>query len=99
MNEFIFFMHNDAAEDANNDAAWGAYLTQLQRAGRFLGGSSIGGGACFAKDRDAPAVTAHISGFIRVEAADIASAQQLLDGNPTFEAGGTVEIRELLRDN
>jgi hypothetical protein len=98
MKEFIFFMHSDAANDADNDAAWEAYLTRLQRTRRFLGGSSIGNGACFTKGRSAPAITTHVSGFIRVEAEDIASAQQLLDGNPTFEAGGTVEIRELLKD-
>jgi hypothetical protein len=70
----------------------------LQRTGRFLGGSSIDGGACLAKNRSAPDITAHITGFIRVEAEDRVGAQQLLDGNPTFEAGGAVEIRELLRD-
>jgi hypothetical protein len=98
MKEFIFFMHNDAGKDANNDAAWETYLSRLKRTGRFSGGSSIGGGACFAKGRGAPAITAHITGFICVEAEDLASAQQLLNGNPTFEGGGTVEIRELLPD-
>lgn len=98
MKEFMFFMHNDAGDGANDGAAWATYLGRLQRTGRFAGGSSIGAGACFAKSKSAPAITAHITGFIRVEAEDLASAQQMLGGNPVFESGGTVEIRELLRD-
>jgi len=44
-----------------------------------------------------PPVTAHLGGYIRVTAASIAEAKSLLSGNPHFEAGGTVEIRELPR--
>lgn len=98
MKEFVFFMHDDAGEGANSDAAWESYITRLQSTGRFSGGSSIGGGTCFAKNRGAPAISAHITGFIRVEAEDLIGAQKLLNGNPVFESGGTVEIRELLRE-
>jgi hypothetical protein len=33
--------------------------------------------------------------YIRIEAANLAEAEALLDGNPVYEAGGTVEIRRL----
>jgi hypothetical protein len=45
----------------------------------------------------AGAMSSHLSGFIRVAAADLAAARGLVAGNPVFEAGGTVEIRELPR--
>lgn len=50
------------------------------------------------KLRPPGAITAHLSGYIRVQAESLEAAKALLDGNPTFEAGGTVEIRELPRD-
>jgi hypothetical protein len=42
-------------------------------------------------------VTAHLAGFIRVNTGNLDQAKSLLIGNPVFEAGGTVEIRELPR--
>ena len=39
-----------------------------------------------------------LSGFIRVRAISLESAKQFLAGNPVYEAGGTVEIRELPRN-
>jgi hypothetical protein len=36
-------------------------------------------------------------GFIKVQAESLDHARELLKGNPVFEAGGTVEIRELPR--
>ena len=47
------------------------------------------------KSGDAPEPTAHISGYVRVTADSLAEARELLQGNPVYEAGGTVEIREL----
>jgi hypothetical protein len=40
-------------------------------------------------------LAAHLGGFIRITARDLDHAQSFLDGNPVYEAGGTVEIREL----
>jgi hypothetical protein len=37
-------------------------------------------------------------GYLIVHAADAQAATSFLDGNPVYEAGGTVEIRELLED-
>jgi len=63
----------------------------------FEGGSAIGGGVCERKHGAAPPITAHLTGYIRVKAKDLAEARTLLAGNPVFETGGTVEIRELPR--
>jgi len=93
MADYIFLMHDDAAGGAGLD--WERYLSRLREAGVFQGGSAIGNGQCERKSGATPAPTAHITGFIRVTAEDMAHAQLLLVGNPVYEAGGTVEIREL----
>ena len=89
-------MHDDATAESSDDD-WGAYLGLLRSAGVFQGGSAIGGGACVRKAGKVPPLSAQISGFIRVTADDLAQAKTLLAGNPVYEAGGTVEIRELPR--
>ncbi len=93
MPDYIFLMHNDAK--SNGD--WGPYLGKLKASGNFQGGSAIGAGVCARKSGEQPAITGHLSGFIRVSANSIDEARTLLAGNPVFEAGGTVEIRELPR--
>lgn len=93
MTDYIFLMHDDAAGGAELD--WERYLSRLREAGVFQGGSAIGNGQCERKSGATPAPTAHITGFIRVTAEDMVHARLLLAGNPVFEAGGTVEIREL----
>jgi hypothetical protein len=95
MPSYIFFMHNDAPRDTGND--WGPYLDKLKADGSFEGGSEIGDGFCVRKGGRTPSLTAHLAGYIRVSAADLDSAKSMLAGNPHFEAGGTVEIRELPR--
>jgi hypothetical protein len=40
----------------------------------------------------------HIVGYLFVQAEDLEAAQAFLPGNPVFEAGGTVEFRELVED-
>jgi hypothetical protein len=94
MAEYIFFMHDDAIDDDN---AWGPYLDKLKQGGFLEGGSAIGHGLCARKSGELPSVTAHLTGYIRVNADSFDQAKSLLIGNPTFEAGGTVEIRELPR--
>ena len=95
MADYIFLHHDDAPGDGGLD--WDPYLTKLREAGVFQGGSAIGDGECVKKSGAAPDPTFHIGGFIRVMARDLAHAKSLLPGNPVFEAGGTVEIRELPR--
>ena len=94
MAEYIFLMHDDAVSD---DDAWTPYISKLQQGGFFDGGSAIGDGVCAKKGGAPVAVTAHLTGYIRVRAASLEQARSLLAGNPLFEAGGTVEIRELPR--
>ncbi len=55
----------------------------------------MGGGLCVRKSGPAPAMTSHLSGFIRIRADSLDHARALLAGNPAYEQGGTVEIREL----
>jgi YCII-related domain len=92
--DYIFIMHHDAIVD---EKAWEPYLRGLQRSGFFEGGSAIGEGVCVRKNGAPPSVTEHLAGFIRVKASSLDQAKSLLTGNPVFEAGGTVEIRELPR--
>lgn len=104
MAEFIFLMHNDTRPGTSDggdkhDEQWDDYLKKLQSSGCFRGGSVIGHGGCFRKDGTAPSITSHIGGFIRVESHSLQSAQELLHANPVYEAGGTVEIRELPRSD
>jgi hypothetical protein len=94
MPDYLFLMHDDATEKVNTDC-WDPYFATLSATGRFQGGSAIGGGICARKSGPVPAITAQLGGFIRVSADSLGHAQTLLTGNPVFEAGGTVEIREL----
>jgi len=95
MAEYILFMHNDVVAD--DWAPWESYLQTLKRSGVFEGGSEIGEGICVRKAGAPPPITKHLAGYIRVTAANIDHAKSLLAGNPHFEAGATVEIRELPR--
>jgi hypothetical protein len=94
MADYILLMHDDAVDD---DAAWEPYLDRLKQGGFFEGGSAIGGGVCARKSGQLPPVTTHLTGYIRINADSLHQAKSLLAGNPLFEAGGTVEIRELPR--
>ena len=100
MNDYIFFMHDDAPKtfESESDSAWERYFAMLQKSGRFTGGSAIGQGICVTKSGTAKQITSYLTGYIRVQANNIEDAKMLLEGNPVFEAGGTIEIRELPRD-
>ena len=98
MNDYIFFMHVDVLRDnRHQDHEWNDYFAKLRAAGAFEGGSAIGDGICASKSSAPPAVTRQISGYIRIRAEDLNAARKLVIGNPVYEAGGTVEIRELPR--
>jgi hypothetical protein len=100
MADFILFMHNDAPAAASTPgpADWPAYFAKLRKAGAFQGGSSIGDGLCVSHAPSPPPITRHLSGYIRIQADSLSDARALVTGNPVFEAGGTVEIRELPKD-
>jgi hypothetical protein len=65
------------------------------KSGTFRGGSAIGPGVCRRKSGTSPPVTAQIGGYIRLEAESLGEVEALLAGNPVFENGGTIELREL----
>jgi hypothetical protein len=96
MNDYIFLMHNDA-KDAKRTRGdeWAACFAKLRQAGAFQGGSAIGDGVCLSKAGTPPGITPQLSGYIRVQAESLNRARELVQGNPIFEAGGTVEIRKL----
>jgi hypothetical protein len=96
MSEFMLLMHNDAADAHGN---WEAYLDWLRASGRFRGGSAIGTGICVRKDNRLLPIADHLIGYLRVEATDIEDAKTFLQGNPHYESGGTIEIRELPRSD
>ncbi|WP_374582706.1 hypothetical protein [Pseudoduganella sp.] len=97
MNEYIFLMFGDAADAgmADDGALWDAYISRLQASGQFDGGSAIGAGLRCRKGSDTQPAPPGCTGFIRLRAESLAAAQALLAGNPVYEAGGTVEVREL----
>lgn len=98
MNDYIFFMHNDVPKGhRHQDDEWSDYFAKLRAVDAFEGGSAIGDGICASKSSAPPALTRQISGYIRVRAESLSAARELVIGNPVYEAGGTVEIRELPR--
>ncbi|WP_068074568.1 hypothetical protein [Novosphingobium lentum] len=97
MREFMLLMHDDTLSPSD-DSAWEAYFSALRASGVFDGGSSIGGGQAVRKTNPAGPVSLHINGFIRLRADSESAAMKWVESNPVFLAGGTVEVRELLRD-
>jgi len=94
MADFIFLMHGDGAAETQ-PADWEAYITGLSKAGVMKGGSAIGAGVTARKSGAPAPVSASVVGYIRVTADDLTHARTMLAGNPVYEAGGTVEVREL----
>src|SRR5580704_7571763 len=97
MTEYIFLMHNDAT-DYPDENAWEPYLGKLKQGGFLQGASVIGDGVCARKSGAPAPITEELTGYVMVRADSLDQAKSLLMGNPGFEAGGTVEIRELLAD-
>lgn len=96
MRDFILLMHDDATTALSSEM-WAPYLASLQARGIFDGGSAIGAGETFRKQASPGPVNDHLGGYIRVRAESLAAASDYLAGNPVYESGGTVEIRELPR--
>ncbi len=93
MPDYLFLVHDDTTTSA--PGTWETYLAKLQASGSFQGGSALGTGICARMTGAVPAVTRHLTGFIRITAQSLEDARTLLAGNPAYESGGTVEIREL----
>lgn len=97
MRDFIMLMHNDAVEEPTSEM-WSSYFSFLRGRRVYEGGSSIGAGEVFRKQAIRGKASEHLAGYVRVQAGSLTEATELLIGNPVFECGGTVEIRELPRD-
>lgn len=97
MKEFVLLMHNDSVSPETGEA-WQRYIAALHARAGFDGGSSIGAGGCYRKDGAPRGISDSLVGMLRVRADDLAGAREFLAGNPVFECGGTVEIRELIKD-
>jgi hypothetical protein len=97
VNDYIFLMYDTKNSSAGTDSDWEQYIKTLVNTGHFAGGSAIGGGLSISRSGEASSITAELSGYIRVTASSIEEAQNLLAGNPTYEGGGKIEIRELPR--
>ena len=93
MREFMILMKGTGHPSGGG---WGGYIETLIRSGKFAGGSSLGDGIAVSKDGKTGECT--ITGFMRFSAHDIDEVRALLAGNPLFEAGGEIEILELLKD-
>jgi hypothetical protein len=96
MRRFMFLMHGDTTTTEDFEA-WGPYLSNLQSGGHFDGGSSIGSGETY-RTRPKPQPLSELAGYFIVGVEDLAGARAFLRDNPTYVAGGTVEIRELIED-
>ena len=94
MAEYLLLMHADAREPVS-ESRWDAYIDILVSIGAMRAGSAIGGGRSSRKLGDPANVTEQIVGYLKIEAESVDQAETMLAGNPIFEAGGTVEIREL----
>ena len=99
MNEYILFMHDDAIDPgiADDGARWEQYLSGLRASGQFDGGSSIGPGVLARREGSVVPAPTRVNGYIKIRAESLEAAQRFLAGNPNYDAGGTVEVRELLR--
>lgn len=92
MADFMMLM-----KSAESDGDWDAYIMRLRGTGMFRGGSVLGKGVCVKKGcRDGPCI---VRGFMRFEADTIDEVRALLEGNPVYEAGGEVELLELVPDS
>jgi YCII-related domain len=100
MNSYLLLMRADAADlrRSENAASWEQYLGSLRASGMFNGGSAIGPGAIYRLGQHPVDASGFLTGYLRVEAGSLEEASAFLEGNPVYEAGGTVEIRELLKD-
>lgn len=96
MADFLILMHADAPRQPD-PAAWDPYFKRLRDLGVFDGGSAIGAGTTHRQSAEPAQVSAQLTGYIRIRAGSLDEARALIDGNPVFDAGGTVEIRELPR--
>lgn len=93
----MLLMHGDTI-GPERLADWGMYLDTLRTSGGWEGGSSIAAGSGHRKIGTAAPTSDHLVGYLLLTADSLDDARGYLGGNPVYEAGGTVEIRELMDD-
>jgi len=96
MADFILLMHGDTEREPSPQM-WASYFDTLKDLAVFNGGSAIGGGTALRRQGQPEPLFKALTGYIRVEAPDLQTATQLVEGNPVYECGGTVEVRALPR--
>jgi hypothetical protein len=96
MRRYMLLMYDTGGVE--DPGGWDSYLEGLRESGRFEGGSSIGATAAHRKNADPTPQGAPLVGYLIVHADTIEAARSFLENNPVFEAGGTVEICELVED-
>ena len=94
MAEFMLLLHGVILRDEKSQD-WRTDLEFLSAEGALRGGSAIGPGVCIRRSGAVPNVTRHIVGYVIIEARNLDHTRRLAQANPFYEAGGTVEIREL----
>jgi len=100
VNEYILLMHDDVTDEAiaSDGARWAAYFRALGESGCFDGGSAIGTGESVKRGCPASPARTNPTGFIRVRAQSLEAAKAFVVGNPVYDGGGTIDVRELPRD-
>lgn len=97
MQRFLFLMNSDT-ESPEQRELWTSYVNGLIEGNHLLGGSSLANGVIVRKPKLEGVPSANHVGYLLIEATNIEEAKTLLLGNPVYEAGGSVEICELVVD-
>lgn len=100
MKEFLILNYNDVTDSviANDPERWNTYVDMLRSRQALVDGSALGDGVQCRMGQPDRTATSGLDGVLRIRAENAAAARDCLHGNPTLEAGGTVEIREWIPD-
>ena len=91
MPEYVMLMKGSAAS-----GDWDDYIEKLVSSGKLRGGSSLGNGVSVAKGKVDGGC--EVTGYMRFSAESIEEVQELITGNPLYEAGGSIELLEEIPD-
>ena len=81
---------------SGNRQDWAPYIERMIATGKFRGGSGLGNGVVVSKRDDRSDQACVVTGFMRFEAETIGEVRELVQGNPVYDAGGEVEVLELI---
>ena len=97
MRRFLVLIHDDASGPQDVDA-WGPYLDGLRSSGRLLGGSSLAPATSHRREGVSATAASDVVGYLLIDAADADDAASVITDNPSFVAGATIDIHELVVD-